>query len=179
MSASAAPRITRSTISSRSSSSMRRSQLTLLSGTSSPVRSASERSAKSRPQSRNNDFAIRRTAKFEVSAVQRSSSVSALARMGKAIAAARVRAVHVVIAVVILVSSLFGSLLLRTQMVQDSFAITQTQQSIGRLTQDIQEKQVQLEKLQASLPNKASDLGMVPGAESVTIDVSGAVKATH
>lgn len=179
MSASAAPRITRSTISSRSSSSMRRSQLTLLSGTSSPVRSASERSAKSRPQSRNSGIAMYGAPRLKAKTAHRANSVSALMRIGKAIAAARVRAVHVVLAVVILVSSLFGSLLLRTQMVQDSFAITQTQQSIGRLTQDIQEKQVQLEKLQASLPNKASDLGMVPGAESVTIDVSGAVKATH
>lgn len=158
---------------------MRRSQLTLLSGTSSPVRSASERSTKSRPQSRNSGIAMYGAPRLKAKTAHRANSVSALMRIGKAIAAARVRAVHVVLAVVILVSSLFGSLLLRTQMVQDSFAITQTQHSIGRLTQDIQEKQVQLEKLQASLPNKASDLGMVPGAESVTIDVSGAVKATH
>lgn len=85
----------------------------------------------------------------------------------------RMRVFHFVCALVFLAASLVGSLVLRTQMVEDSFAITETQQSIGRLTQDIQERQTKLDSLQASLPNKAQKLGMVPGTDSLTIDLDG------
>ncbi|MBW3087769.1 hypothetical protein KIH77_03335 [Bifidobacterium sp. 82T24] len=85
----------------------------------------------------------------------------------------RVRVFHFVCALVFLAASLIGSLVLRTQMVEDSFAITETQQSIGRLTQDIQERQTKLDSLQASLPQKAQKLGMVPGTDSLTVDLNG------
>ncbi|MBT1165312.1 hypothetical protein [Bifidobacterium simiarum] len=76
-------------------------------------------------------------------------------------------------ALVFLGASLVGSLLLRTQMVEDSFAITDVQQSIGRLTQDVQEDQTKLDALEASLPEKAQKLGMVPGSDALTIDLQG------
>lgn len=85
----------------------------------------------------------------------------------------RMRLFHFVCALVFLGASLIGSLVLRTQMIEDSFAITDTQQSIGRLTQDIQEKQTELDALEASLPSKAQKLGMVPGSDALTIDLSG------
>lgn len=84
----------------------------------------------------------------------------------------RMRLFHFVVALVFLGASLIGSLVLRTQMIEDSFAITETQQSIGRLTQDIQEKQTELDGLEASLPSKAQKLGMVPGSDALTIDLS-------
>lgn len=85
----------------------------------------------------------------------------------------RANIVHVAGAVVFLIATLIGSLVLRTQMVEDSFAITDTQQSIARLTQDIQEDQSKLDALDASLPDKAQKLGMVPGADALTIDLQG------
>ncbi|NEG95961.1 hypothetical protein GFD17_04145 [Bifidobacterium sp. SMB2] len=85
----------------------------------------------------------------------------------------RLRIFHFVCAIVFLAASLIGSLVLRTQMVEDSFAITDTQQSIGRLTQDVQERQTKLDALEASLPQKAQKLGMVPGSDALTIDLQG------
>ena len=176
MSASAAPRITRSTPGSSSARRNNRPQLTLATGGSAGSRTAS-RSQSRTYRNLDASLGMRRTSR--VHHQDSASSQSALVRIGKAVAAARVRAIHVILAIVILVASLFGSLLLRTQMVQDAFSISQTQHTISKLNQDIQEKQVQLERLQASLPNKATDLGMVPGAESVTIDISGAAKTMH
>jgi len=68
--------------------------------------------------------------------------------------------------------SLVGSLLLRTQMVQDSFEVTQLQTSIGVLTQDVQDDQTTLDGLESSLPDKAANLGMVPQSSTVTLDIS-------
>lgn len=68
--------------------------------------------------------------------------------------------------------SLVGSLLLRTQMVQDSFEVTQLQTSIGVLTQDVQDDQTTLDRLESSLPDKAANLGMVPQSSTVTLDIS-------
>lgn len=92
---------------------------------------------------------------------------------GRAKGLMRMRAVHLVCAAVFLLASLLGTLLLRTQMVEDSFAITSTQQSIARLTQDIQEQQIKLDDLESQLPDKAQQLGMVPGTDALTIDLQG------
>lgn len=81
--------------------------------------------------------------------------------------------VHVAIAVIFLVGTLFGALMLRTQMVQNSFEAAQIETNINRLTQDIEDDQAKLDQLVASLPDKASDMGMVPQQGSVSIDLSG------
>ncbi|MBT1182111.1 hypothetical protein JS531_09170 [Bifidobacterium sp. CP2] len=81
--------------------------------------------------------------------------------------------VHIVIAVVFLASSLVAALMLRTQMVSNAFEISSLESSIGKLTQDVQDDQAKLDKLQASLPQKASDMGMVPQSSSVSIDLDG------
>ena len=81
--------------------------------------------------------------------------------------------VHVAIAVIFLVGTLFGALMLRTQMVQNSFEAAQIETNINRLTQDIEDDQAKLDQLVANLPDKASDMGMVPQQGSVSIDLSG------
>lgn len=80
---------------------------------------------------------------------------------------------HVVVAVSFLAASLLGSLALRTQMAQNSFEQTQIQNRISTLTQDVEDDQAKLDELQASLPDKAQQMGMVPQQGSVSIDLSG------
>lgn len=80
---------------------------------------------------------------------------------------------HLVIAAVFLGVCLLGSLMLRTQMVQNSFEAAQIETNINRLTQDIEDDQAKLDQLVANLPDKASDMGMVPQQGSVSIDLSG------
>lgn len=74
-------------------------------------------------------------------------------------------------AIVFLVLSMALSLFLRTLMIEDSFTLSQTQQSISQLQQDVEADELQLEQLNADLPNKATQLGMVPGSGSVTLDM--------
>lgn len=81
--------------------------------------------------------------------------------------------VYLVVAVVFLVASLLGSLMLRTQMIQDSFEATQVQRNITTLTQDVEDDQAKLDQLEASLPQRAEDMKMIPATNSVTIDLQG------
>lgn len=85
----------------------------------------------------------------------------------------RAPAMHVVVAVVFLAATLVAALLLRTQMVQNSFESSNLEVSISHLTQDVQDDQAKLNQLQASLPQKATDMGMVPQQGSVSIDLNG------
>lgn len=80
---------------------------------------------------------------------------------------------HIVVAMCILGASLVASLMLRTQMIENSFEATKTQQSISRLNQDIQDDQSILDQLQASLPEKAEKMGMVAQKGSISIDLQG------
>ena len=57
--------------------------------------------------------------------------------------------------------------------VQNSFEAAQIETNINRLTQDIEDDQAKLDQLVANLPDKASDMGMVPQQGSVSIDLSG------
>lgn len=82
-------------------------------------------------------------------------------------------AVHVVIAALFLLATLFGSLVLRTQMEQNSFEQSETRAHISQLTQDVEDDQTKLDKLQASLPDKAQQMGMVPQQGSNSIDLQG------
>ncbi len=80
---------------------------------------------------------------------------------------------HLVIAAVFLSVCLLGSLMLRTQMVQNSFEASQIESSITKLTQDVEDDQAKLDELDASLPSKAEDMGMVPQKGALTIDLNG------
>lgn len=80
---------------------------------------------------------------------------------------------HVVIAIVFLMATLLGALVLRTQMVQNSFEAAEVKQHISTLTQDIEDDQAKLDQLVASLPDKADEMGMVSQGGSVTIDLNG------
>ncbi|WP_217625495.1 hypothetical protein [Bifidobacterium colobi] len=81
--------------------------------------------------------------------------------------------VHVVAAVIFLAATLIGALMLRTEMVQNSFEEAQVKQHISVLTQDIEDDQAKLDQLVASLPDKASEMGMVSKGGAVTIDLQG------
>ena len=81
--------------------------------------------------------------------------------------------VHIVCAAAFLVISLFASLILTTQMVQNSFQASQLRASISKLSQDVDDDQAKLDDLQASLPQKAKDMGMVPQPGSISIDLNG------
>ena len=80
---------------------------------------------------------------------------------------------HVVIAIVFLMATLLGALVLRTQMVQNSFKAAAVKQHISTLTQDVEDDQAKLDQLVASLPDKADEMGMVSQGGSVTIDLNG------
>ena len=80
---------------------------------------------------------------------------------------------HILVAVIFLATSMFGSLMLRTQMVQNSFEAPRVQNSISNLTQDVQDDQNKLDQLQASLPDKAQELGMQPQQGLNSIDLQG------
>lgn len=84
--------------------------------------------------------------------------------------------VRMSLAIGFLAASLVGSLMLRTQMVQDSFEISKLQTSIGVLTQDVQDDQTTLDTLDSSLPQKAEKLGMQPQSTSVSLDLSKYIK---
>ncbi len=79
---------------------------------------------------------------------------------------------HVFVAVAFLMLCLLGSLSLRTQMVQNSFEASQIESNITRLTQDVEDDQVKLDELEASLPSKAEEMGMVLQKGALTIDLS-------
>ncbi|WEV66917.1 hypothetical protein OZX72_06585 [Bifidobacterium sp. ESL0769] len=84
-----------------------------------------------------------------------------------------VSVVHVIIAVLFLFAALLGSLALRTQMVQNSFEQAQVQANINKLNQDVEDDQAQLDSLQASLPDRAQKMGMVPQSGPLSIDLQG------
>ena len=80
---------------------------------------------------------------------------------------------HIVSAVVFLSLCLLLSLLLRTQMVENSFQASQIELSISQLSQDVEDDQSKLDSLDASLPERAQRMGMIPQQKSITIDLKG------
>lgn len=80
---------------------------------------------------------------------------------------------HVAVAVVFLAATLIGALMLRTQMVQNSFEAAEVKRHISVLTQDIDDDQARLDQLVAELPDKASEMGMVSKGGAATIDLQG------
>ena len=81
--------------------------------------------------------------------------------------------IHIVCAVAFLIASLVVSLIVTTLMVQNSFAASEVKASISRLEQDVDDEQAQLDDLEASLPQRAKDMGMEPQRGSISVDLSG------
>lgn len=67
----------------------------------------------------------------------------------------------------------YGILDATYQMVQHSFEANQIESNITRLTQDVEDDQTKLDELEASLPSKAEEMGMVPQKGALTIDLNG------
>ncbi|WP_026645186.1 hypothetical protein [Bifidobacterium sp. AGR2158] len=82
-------------------------------------------------------------------------------------------AVHIVVAVLFLGTCLLGALLLRTQMSSNSFEASTVQQHITMLQQDVEEDQTKLSQLEATLPERAQKMKMVPAQGSLSIDLNG------
>ncbi|MDD6373745.1 MAG: hypothetical protein PUF97_04620 [Bifidobacteriaceae bacterium] len=83
----------------------------------------------------------------------------------------RTTIVPIVIAMVALVLSIVGTMSLHMVMIEDSFELTRVEQTNTQLRQDIENDQLQIDQQSANLPNKATDLGMQPGSDSVTLDM--------
>lgn len=79
---------------------------------------------------------------------------------------------RVVFALIFLVACMFGSLWMRTQMVQDSFTVSRLTTSIAMLNQDVEDRQTQLDSLNAQLPERASKLGLIVSDTSVQVDLN-------
>lgn len=80
---------------------------------------------------------------------------------------------HIVAAAVFLAATLFGALVLRTQMVQNSFEAATVQSNINTLSQDVEEDQAKLDALESSLPSKAEEMGMTLQQGTLSIDLNG------
>lgn len=79
----------------------------------------------------------------------------------------------VVVAAAFLGGTLLGTLALRTQMVEYSFESARVNRSIAMLTQDAQTYQSELDRLEAQLPERATQMGMVPQQGTLSIDLQG------
>lgn len=77
------------------------------------------------------------------------------------------------IALVFLGASLLGALLLRTQMSSNSFEASTIEQHITMLQQDVDDDQAKLSQLEATLPERAQKMKMVPSQGNLSIDLDG------
>ncbi len=76
------------------------------------------------------------------------------------------------LAALVLLACMLGSLWMRTQMVQDSFTVSKLDTSIAMLRQDVEDRQTRLDALNAELPEKACKLGLVVSDTSVQVDLT-------
>lgn len=79
---------------------------------------------------------------------------------------------NLIIVVIFLFVTPTTSLLLRTKMAEISFEQAATQSSISRLRQDVETAQTKLDALEADLPAKAQDMGMILQQGAITVDLS-------
>jgi hypothetical protein len=138
--------------------------------------SATARSVRSRvaPAGREDDqHAASSRPRFQVITGGRSDTGSKHSVFDAFIHLKTVSIVHIGIAVMFLFASLLGSLVLRTQMVQNSFEQSQVQSNISKLNQDVEDDEARLDGLQASLPDRAQSMGMVPQQGPLSIDLEG------
>ncbi|ANC30546.1 hypothetical protein [Isoptericola dokdonensis] len=73
-----------------------------------------------------------------------------------------------VLCALVLAGALLAALLLNTHMARGSYEMSRLQREAGLVAQDVQEVQADLRSAEASLPDQAARLGMVP-AEDVTM----------
>lgn len=145
----------------------------------STLRTARSNAAPVAPAGRGSDGAARPAARPQLHVIDGSSqrngsrSTGSLARIIAWTQARGASLIHVTVAIVFLVATLLITLMLRTQMVQNSFEANTVQNNINMLTQDVQDDQAKLDELISSLPDKAQKMGMVPQQDSVTIDLNG------
>lgn len=140
----------------------------------STLRTARSNAAPVAPAGRGSDGAARPAARPQLHVIDGSSrSTGSLARIIAWTQARGASLIHVTVAIVFLVATLLITLMLRTQMVQNSFESNTVQNNINMLTQDVQDDQAKLDELISSLPDKAQKMGMVPQQDSVTIDLNG------
>lgn len=139
----------------------------------STLRTARSNAAPVAPAGRGSDGAARPAARPQLHVIDGSRSTGSLARIIAWTQARGASLIHVTVAIVFLVATLLITLMLRTQMVQNSFESNTVQKNINMLTQDVQDDQAKLDELISSLPDKAQKMGMVPQQDSVTIDLNG------
>ncbi|GAA1969696.1 hypothetical protein GCM10009718_01540 [Isoptericola halotolerans] len=72
----------------------------------------------------------------------------------------------------VLVTALLSALLLNTSMARGSYEMSRLQREVGLVAQDVQEVQAQLREAEASLPQEATRLGMVPAEDMTMLSVT-------
>lgn len=80
----------------------------------------------------------------------------------------------------ILAAALLAALLLNTTMARGSYEMARLQKEVGQVAQDVQERQAELRAAEASLDERARQMGMVPAENPTMISVAtGKVVAAH
>jgi hypothetical protein len=77
----------------------------------------------------------------------------------------------------VLVAALISVLVLNTNVIKGSFELARLQTQIRQVDQDIQDRREQLSRAEASLSNRALELGLVPAANPEPINITNYVAA--
>ena len=76
-----------------------------------------------------------------------------------------------VLCTAVLVGALLGALVLNTTMARGSYEMARLQREVGQVAQDVQKKQGELAAAEASLPDTAKQMGMVPAENPTMVSV--------
>jgi outer membrane murein-binding lipoprotein Lpp len=77
-----------------------------------------------------------------------------------------------VLCAAILAGALLVALLLNTTMARGSYEMARLQKEVGQVAQDVQDVEAQLRAAEASLPDRARQMGMVPAENPTMISVA-------
>jgi outer membrane murein-binding lipoprotein Lpp len=77
-----------------------------------------------------------------------------------------------VLCAAILAGALLAALLLNTTMARGSYEMARLQKEVGQVAQDVQDVEAQLRAAEASLPERARQMGMVPAENPTMISVA-------
>jgi len=77
-----------------------------------------------------------------------------------------------VLCAAVLAGALLVALLLNTTMARGSYEMARLQREVGQVAQDVQQKQSDLAAAEASLPDVAKQMGMVPAENPTMISVA-------
>ncbi len=72
----------------------------------------------------------------------------------------------------ILALALLAALVLNTTMARGSYEMARLQKEVGQVAQDVQERQAELRAAEASLPELAEQMGMVPAENPTMVSVA-------